>query len=272
MTLRGSSREALQTVRSALDAVADASGNPVGLADELFAVVDLLDAQPALRRTLSDPSRPADARAGLVRSLLSSQLGGATLDLLDTAVRQRWSQPRDLADALDTAAVETLGLAAEREGVLDDVEDEVFRFGRVVAGEPALRAALTDRVLPADRKESVLDELLAGRATDVTRRLVRRAVLAPRGRSLESILDGYGKALAGRRQRLVAVARVAVPLTEEQRRRLTAALETTYGRGVHLNVELDPSVLGGVEVRVGDEVVDGTVADRLAEARRRLAG
>jgi F-type H+-transporting ATPase subunit delta len=276
MTLRSSSREAQAEARERLDALVAAEGTTAeglaGLADDLFAVVDLLDHEVSLRRVLSDASRRADARAQLASSLLAGRVGAQALDVVTAAVRSRWSRPRDLVDTIEELAVEAVAASAQRSGVLDDVEDELFRFGRLVAGDPALRAALTDPALPDERKEGLVDALLSGRAASATVRLVRRAATEQRGHGFEATLDRFAAIAAGRRERLVASVRVAVALNADQRERLRSALARTYGREVHLNVEVDPSVVGGVEVRIGDEVVDGTIAARLDDARRRLAG
>jgi F-type H+-transporting ATPase subunit delta len=276
MVLRSSSREAHADARARLDELA---GRPEATVDSLallgqglFAVVDLLDQEIALRRLLSDASRSAAARAGLLTSLLADRVGADALALTSAAVQARWSTPRDLVDTLEEVAVEAVAASAQAAGTLDDVEDELFRFGRVVAADPALRAALTDVALPQERKSGLVDALLAQRTAPVTVTLVRRAVTVAHGGGFEQELTRFAQIAALRRARLVAHVRVARPLDPAQRERLQAGLTRTYGREVHLNVEVDPSVLGGVEVRIGDEVIDGTVASRLDEARRRLAG
>ncbi len=161
--------------------------------------------------------------------------------------------------------------AAEQEGQLDDLEDELFRFGRIVASKPELRMALTNPFLSADAKRQLLGQLLAGKVTPEALRLIVQAAVNPLGRSLDVSLEEYARLAARRRERLVAEVHVAVALTAQQRSRLAAALAATYGHQVHLNVVLDPRVEGGMTVRVGDELIDGSVASRLAEARRRLA-
>jgi F-type H+-transporting ATPase subunit delta len=162
--------------------------------------------------------------------------------------------------------------AAEHDGVLDDVEDELFRFARLLEREPALRAALTDPGLPDDRKSGLLRELLGERARPQTLRLVEIAVTRSRGRSVETALDELADLAAQRRQRFVAQVRVARPLDLRQEARLSTALERLYGRRVQLQVDIDPAVLGGISVRVGDEVLDGTVQRNLEAVRRKLAG
>jgi len=270
--MRGASRASLADASDQLSAAATTKAVAETMGDELFAAARLLDSQHALRRTLTDPARSAEAKAALIRSLLDGKVSAPTLDLLAHLVSARWSASRDLADAAEELAVKALVIAAERARHLDDLEDELFRFGRVVAGQPELRLALTDPNLPDERKQGLLGALLDGKATPVAERLITEAVLHPRGRSLEATLDAYGKLAAERRQRLVAVVRVASALTEQQQERLAAALAAIYGHDIFLNIVLDPQVVGGMTVQVGDEFIDASVASRLESLRRRLAG
>lgn len=271
--MNGASREALASARERLDALTDnTSVDAAKLAEELAAVTELLDREVSLRRVLTDPAQSGEAKAELAARLLGRQVGGATLDLLSGMVRSRWSRSRDLADAIEELANSADLIAAQRAGTLDDVEDELFRFGRIVSSSTALRAALTDRFAEAPAKTALLRSLLDGRADAVTERLVVRLVDQPRGRSLEAGLEALSKLAADRRGRMVAVVTSAVPLSDGQKQRLGAALAKTYGRKIHLNLDVDPAVLGGVQVRIGDEVINGTIADRLEEAARRMAG
>ncbi|MFE7133106.1 F0F1 ATP synthase subunit delta [Streptomyces sp. NPDC057638] len=271
--MNGASREALATGREALDALTDNTSVDVAkLAQELAAVTALLDREVSLRRVLTDPAQAGEAKAELARRLLGGQVGGETADLVSGLVRARWSRSRDLVDGLEELAITADLTAAQKAGTLDDVEDELFRFGRVVESNPGLRAALTDRTATASAKSELLSSLLGGKADPVTERLVIRLVTAPRGRSLEQGLDSLSKLAAARRDRMVAVVTSAVPLSDQQKQRLGAVLAKVYGRQMHLNLDVDPTVLGGISVRVGDEIIDGTVADRLGEATRRMAG
>ncbi|PKV87917.1 F0F1 ATP synthase subunit delta [Streptomyces sp. TLI_146] len=271
--MNGASREALAAARERLDALMDNTSVDVAkLAGELAAVTALLDREVSLRRVLTDPSQPGEAKAELAGRLLGGQVGGETADLVSGMVRSRWSQSRDLVDALEELANTTDLTAAQKAGALDDVEDELFRFGRIVASSTDLRSALTNRAATTAAKGELLGSLLGGKANAVTERLVTRLVTKPRGRSLEAGLESLSKLAAERRDRMVAVVTSAVPLTDVQKQRLGAALAKVYGRQMHLNLDVDPTVLGGISVRVGDEVIDGTIAQRLDEASRRLAG
>jgi len=272
--MRGASRDSLASARERLEELGrSADGTGLGpVAEELFSVSALLDREGGLRRALADPSLPGRTKTELARGLLGEQLDEQTLAVLDGVVSARWSRPADLPDALDELGATALLIVAEAAGELDEVEDELFRFSRIVDREPNLLMALTDQRLPVERKRELSHALLESRARPATLRLVDEVVAHPRGRTLDRALADYAELAAQRRQRLVATVRVAIPLTEAQENRLAAALAREFGRQVQLQVELDPAVLGGVHVKIGDEVLDGTVAGRLAEARHRLAG
>ncbi|MFI6346750.1 F0F1 ATP synthase subunit delta [Streptomyces sp. NPDC050560] len=273
MTATGASREALSAARERFDALVDSTpANPAVLADELASVTALFNREVALRRVLTDPAQPAEAKADLVGRLLGGQVGGATVDLVAGMARSRWSRSRDLVDALEELAQIADLTVAQRDGSLHSVEDELFRFGRIVAANAGLRSALTDRTATEAAKGNLVRELLEGRAKPVTERLVVRLVTQPRGRSLEAGLDALSRLAAERRDRVVAVVTTAVPLSDQQKQRLGAALAKLYGRAMHLNLDVDPEVLGGIRVQVGDEVINGSIADRVDEASRRLAG
>lgn len=272
--MAGASREALTSVRGRLTSLRaelpDAAG-VTGIAEGLLSVVHLLDREGNLRRTLGDPALPAAAKADLVDGLLTGQLDPLPLGLLKDIVAQRWSSARDLVDAVEVLAVTAIFLVAEADGTLDRVEDELFRFARTVGREPQLRAVLTDRGVDDDRKQALLNGLLDGKVQDATMRVVQALVLTPRGRTLEDGLEDYAALAADVRQRTLATVTTAVALDDTQKERLAASLSAQLGHTVQLQVEVDPKVVGGVVVHVGDEVLDGSTRHRLAQARRRLA-
>ncbi|MEU3164206.1 F0F1 ATP synthase subunit delta [Streptosporangium sp. NPDC006930] len=269
--MRGLSRASLAEVEERFNAVAG-SADLGTLADELFSVADLLDREHGLRRNLSDPARPAAQKAQVVRVLLEGKISGAALETVIAAVSAKWARLGDLADALERLGVIAAAAEAEAQGRLDDVEDELFRFGRITASNLELYRTLTAPAAPAPAKRELLNSLLAEKVAPTTLRLVIQLVLHPRGRSLDSGLAEFGRLVAAQRQRLVAVVRSAVVLSEVQKQRLATWLRTSYGRDVHLNVEVDPRVLGGFSVHIGDDLIDTTIAGRIEEVRRRLAG
>ncbi|MFL6070077.1 MAG: F0F1 ATP synthase subunit delta [Actinomycetes bacterium] len=245
---------------------------PLGVGDALFSVAALLYAQPSLRAALTDPARSGDDKAALVQSLLGGKMAEQVIDLLSGMVRARWSAPRDLAEAVSRLGVEAVLVSAQRHDRLDEVQDELFRFAGIVASHPDLRLALTDRALPVERKSDLLTDLLKEKSTVESARLIVHAVTEPRGVSLEGNLQRLADAAAARHERQVATVTAAVPLTERQRERLSGALAGQLGHNVQINVVVDPAVVGGLRIAIGDEVIDGTLATRLDDAQRRIAG
>jgi F-type H+-transporting ATPase subunit delta len=248
----------------------DAARQAETVGEDLFAVLHLLDTEHGLRRALADPARPADEKGAIVVALLHGKISEAAEELVAATVRAHWASTADMTDALEQLAVEAFTVTAEARGQLDDLEDELFRFGRVVATEPELRAALTEPALPDDGKRGLLDALLGGKVTPVALRLITEMSLHARGRSLVASLDMCTRIAAERRRRLIAVVRMATEPTAEQRRRLADALAAIYGHGVYVNIVIDPAVVGGMTVQVGDELIDASVASRLGALRREL--
>ncbi|MGL4176508.1 MAG: F0F1 ATP synthase subunit delta, partial [Dermatophilaceae bacterium] len=191
--------------QSAFDAALDSSRDWPGLAEELFAVTGVIEGNASLRRALADPSREGEAKAALARSLFGSRLSSVTIDLVAAVAGQRWSAERDLGDTLEGLAVQTLLARAEREGRIDRVEDELFRFERIVAGDPGLRDALSSRNTDGEGKAGVVDALLDGKAAPETRRLARQAVRVPRGRRLDRVMETYLDLASRRRDELTAL-------------------------------------------------------------------
>ena len=290
--MEASSRAALAVVRERLEEVtrdpsgllgkardlvtgqarATTSEEQLTVAEELFAVARLLDGQPSLRRALSDPSGKPEERAALAQRLFASRLSPVTLDLVELSVRQRWSRPLDLVDAATTLATDAALDAADARGDLEGVEDELFRFGRIVAGDQELSRILSDRRAPAAGKAELLDRLLSGRVSPVTDLLLRNVLTGSHAGTAGVAVERLSHAASRRRGQSVARVTTAVPLTPVQEQRLVDVLGRLYGRTIGLHITVDPSVLGGLLVQVGDEVIDGSIAHRLEAARRQLAG
>jgi F-type H+-transporting ATPase subunit delta len=271
--MRSASREAVTQLRRRREEVVGARASSkrlTALAGELYAVADLLVAQPRLRRILGDPATAPQARADLVGRLLDGKAGEAAVRIAQAAVSQRWSSPWDLTDALEAAGDDTLFAAAEHDGVLDRVEDELFRFERILQAEGELATLLDEKAAPAERREHLLQRVLGTKAHALTRELLVHAVRSDRKRSVGLAIDDLLEAASARRERSVARVLSAVELTDEQQQRLTGALSELYGRPISLRTAVDRGLRGGLVVRVGDEVIDGSIAARLLEARAAL--
>jgi F-type H+-transporting ATPase subunit delta len=270
--MQGSSRAAAAAGQQAFDAALVARPDTERLAEDLFGVVAMLDGSAALRRALTDPTREAAAKADLVRQLLTGKVSDVARSLVATVAGQRWSDERDLSDTLEGLAVQAIAAGAESTRRTDQLEDELFRFERIVAADPALREAITDRHADPQARRALVERLLTGRAMPETIRLARQAAVSPRGRRFDRVIEHYLTTIADRRDQLSATVVASIDLSAAQRVRLSAALQRIYGRAVHLNVVVDPAVIGGIRVEVGDEVVDGTVLRKLDAARRHMGG
>ncbi|MFY1624692.1 F0F1 ATP synthase subunit delta [Micromonospora sp. WMMD723] len=270
--MQAASRESYAVAAERLDAyVRGAEPSVVATAaDDILSVAALLRGEPRLRRALSDPARSGDDRAALLTGILTGKIGADALDLLSGLVAGRWSTPSELLDGTERLGVEALLASADAAGDLGEVEDELFRFGQVVAGQSALSAALADPIAPAGQRAALARELLAGKARPVTVRLVEVALGGFGGRSFTGALTRLVELAADRRDRQVAYVTVAAPLSESDERRLGARLSAMYGREVSVKQTVDPEVLGGVSVRVGSDLYDGTVLRRLNETRNAL--
>ncbi len=269
--MRGASADAAELLAGRLGEAVDGGADGYRLADDLFGVAEVLATQPSLRRVLTDVSLRPEAKGDLVRQIFGSALDPAALDLVAAAAGRRWAATRDFGDTLEHLGVVAVVRAADRNGEGDALEDELFMFGRLVAENPQLRDALSDPARSSQDKRELLGQLLEGKVSTGAMRLAAQATSGSH-RTVAVAVEEYQRTAAKQRRRLVALVRVASSLGETEEQRLAAALAAQYDRPVHLNVVVDREVLGGVRVEIGDDVIDGTIATRLDEAGRRLAG
>lgn len=268
-------RRSYHGAREALEQVLTHDGggiDPARVADDVWAVARLVDDNAVLRRSLADPSREGGDRAELAKRLLQGKVGDGALHVVQGVTAQRWSDPGDVATALERLGVEAQLVHAERHQRLAQVEDELFRFSRIVEATPDLQAALSDRRAQAPAKRALVERLLSVKAAPETVSLATQAVAGLRGRRFDRTLTAFLEQAAQRQEQVSAVVTTAVPLTDTQHEALRSALSRQYGRAVHTNVVIDEDVVGGIRVEIGDEVIDGTVSHRLADARRRMTG
>jgi len=273
IVLGGSSRQALLALRGALDEQLKgaSSAECTALSADLFKALGAVGSSVGLRRALTDPARDHASKTALINDLFGSQIGAKAVSLLVSAASFRWSSSSEIADALEQIAVEAEATAANGENALDRVEEELFLFSRLIVTSNELRLALNDRADSTERKVALVDSIFAAKAAPSTVRLLEEGVGGSRGRSIEAALSAFAHAVSARRNRLVAVVRSVIALTPAQAEKLAASLTKQVGQPVHINTEIDPSVLGGIEVRFADEIIDGTISNRLAEASRALA-
>lgn len=270
MDFRGASADAVAALTEELKTAVSASPEAAAkAADTLFEVSQTLRAEAALRRFVADASVPQEAKTGLVGEVFGGKVDATGLGVFESAVKHRWTHAGDLSDAVERlseiAAVRSAGGEATR------LADELFAVQQAVQETPELRDALSDPARRVEDKAALVDTLLGGKALPATVTLTKQA-LAGTYRTASAALGEYQKVAASVADEGTAVVRVAAPLSEAETTRLATALARKYGREVHLNVVVDPAVVGGIKVSIGDDVIDGTVSSRLEGAQRALAG
>jgi F-type H+-transporting ATPase subunit delta len=271
--LGGSSRQSLVAARTALDAAIKgaSAASASELSSHLFFAADVFAGNTSLRRAITDPSRDKAAKAALVKDLFGKSTGALAVSLMSEVSALRWSATKDAIHVIEQLAIEAEASAANISNELDRVEDEFFETSRLVADNFELRKALVS-VGSTDAKSALIAEVLGKKASSSTVKLASALVSHLRGRSIEAAFADYLFGLANRRNRLIAVVRTASALTDAQATRLATVLEKKVGQPIRINVQIDPTILGGVSIKFADELVDGSVVNRLANAGRALVG
>jgi ATP synthase F0 subunit b/ATP synthase F1 delta subunit len=244
------------------------------LADELVSVAKMLDREIVVTRYLTLPAEEATPRVRLIEQLVSGKVADPTLDILKTAVSERWSANSDLIDALEHLSQQALLEVAQREDRVDEVEDQLFRFSRILNAQPRLSILLGDHTSPAEGRVGLLRNVLksaSGRGNRITTALLSHTVELLRGQQPadEAVLFLAEVAVA-RRGEVVAQVSAAAELSDAQRARITEVLSRIYGHPVAVQLQVDAELLGGLLISVGDEVIDGTLKSRLAAAEAQL--
>ncbi|MEO7351073.1 MAG: F0F1 ATP synthase subunit delta [Marmoricola sp.] len=264
--LRGASAEAEAQLTSELEGSKGAAGK---LGEELFGVAAVLRGEAALRRIFTDASIDAPAKADLAGNVFGNALGETALGVVKSAVQLRWTSPRDLADVIEQLGV----LAAVRSAGNDGgrISDELFEVRRVIDETAGLRTALSDPARSASDKSGLLRSLFSGKVLPASQLLLEQAAAGTHG-AIDGALEDYQHTAAQANGEKLATVHTARQLSDVERTRLAEALGAQYGTPVHLQVVVDPEVVGGLRVEIGDDVIDGTVSGRLEDAQRRLAG
>jgi F-type H+-transporting ATPase subunit delta len=274
LSLKGSSRLSLVATRAQLEKLISSSDASVAskVSADLLAIVTVLDSSIALRRALTDYARDAASKVELSKTVFSGVQSENAFALLSTMVGLRWSSPRDLGDVIELLGVEAASVAVEKASQLDQLESELFAFAQIVAKNPELRATFALRSTSEVKKSDLVSALLSGKALQASIDLISFLVDHPRGRNLESGLNEFADVISARKERLIAHVVSANPLTSEQTTRLTSALTKMMGHEIRVNVSVEKEVVGGLSIRIADELIDGTLIARLAQADRLLAG
>lgn len=269
----GASRTSQQQLAERLEAIYDDPTQTDFLGDAgtgVLTVVSATDSERTLRTLWADTATPRQVKDGVLAQVFGERVPELSRDVVSGVINSRWSNPGDMSEALEEAGEELLFMAAEKTGRLDQVEEELFRFGRSLEASPQLQMALTDPATSSEVKTGIVEDLVDGKADPITSELLVYLAGHLRGRRMSTAIKQASALAAVRRNRIVAEVRSAAPLDDAQKQRLSAALSGIRGREVLVNVTVDPRVVGGIEVRIGDELIDGTLSNRIEQARRRL--
>lgn len=255
------SREALATAKAALVRPTERMGEELLLASRTIA------GSAQLRSVLADPGVPT-ADKGRILSRVFGAFDAGSVKLLGVLVGERWSRSDELV-----AGVEELGLRALAASAPagTNIERELFAFETAVRSNAELELAVSSKLGDAEHKVTLVNRLLTG-ASSATRIIVAHVVRLPRGRRIGETLRTTAGIVADQAGLGIATVRTARPLAAQQLTRLEKALSVRYGRKLSINEVLDESLVGGVRISIGDDVIDGSVATRLSDLRLQLVG
>ena len=267
-------REALSAARAELSALGTVT---LATAEDLFSAGRIIGDSSQLLTLLSesnggtgaqDSADDAEKRA-VVAAVFGSKVDEQTLRLLDVVVDHRWSSQDDLL-----AGIEELGLRAAAESAPKGVsiESELFAFATAVTSDPNLELAVGSKLGDDEAKVVLVTRLLENKVSPQTLTIVRQLVQQPRGRRIGESLRTAATIVADQSGLVVATVTSAAPIAAEQLTRLQGGLAKSYGREVQLNLVIDPAIIGGLRVQIGDDVIDGTVSRKLSDLRLQLAG
>ncbi|MDQ0825229.1 F-type H+-transporting ATPase subunit delta [Arthrobacter sp. B2I5] len=275
--MAGVSSESLATALAELEAKLPTAS--LQLAKELFGILGMVDSSAGLRRALTDPSRNGDEKSALVKQLVGGKVSADAADIAGGLASSRWANARDIGDALETlAATVVISVAENKSAVsasgitgLEELENDLFSFNQAVASSHEVQRALSEPQASGAAQVALAEKLVPA-ASEEAKVLIAQAVTQPRGIKPTRLVERFAELAAKRQQRWIATVSVTRPLTQTQLARLQAGLNALYGRELKVNVNVDPALIGGIRVQVGDEVLDASVLTKLGELQRQLAG
>ena len=273
--MRSASRYALADLSDRFSTIAKSLDNRAlsTVSAELVSVAKMLEREMVVTRYLTVPAEDAAPRVRLLERLVSGEVADPTLDVLRAAVSERWSANADLVDAIEHVSRQALLEVAEREDQVDEVEEQLFRFSRILDAQPRLGILLGDYSAPAEGRIALLSKVLdssSGSVNKIAIALLSQTVELLRGEPAEEAMKFLAEVAVARRGEVVAQVGAAAELSDAQRTRLTEVLSRIYGHPVTVHLQIDAELLGGLLIAVADEVIDGTLASRLDAAKAQL--
>lgn len=258
-------REALASSRTALGKLGDKDGLATG--EQLFQAARVIGDSAQLRSALADPSADTSSKSAVITSVFGG-LGASARGLLSEIVSNRWSSQDDLLAGIEEIGIRSVATSAPKGTSL---EQELFAFGAAVASNAELELAVGSKLGSAQSKAALVSSLLKGKASAQTLVIVDHLVQQPRGRRIGELIRYAASLVADQANLAVATVTSASPLSAAQLDRLRAGLSKSAGRDLQLNLVIDPSLIGGLRVQIGDDVIDGSVSTRITDLRIQLA-
>ena len=241
------------------------------IGNELFTITKVLDDSIQLERALTDPSRPVAGKVAVLTELLGDNVHPMTMEIMTDLVSRHWSRARDIANAVEDFGVDAMMYYADATGATLQVSVELSELHSALLNLPVVRAKLYDYQATSEARVKLFHEVFSGKTLNkVTMRLAEHATCnLRRRRSLETIQWLINKLSRHMGESMVTVT-TATPLKPEQIKRLVEVYSAKVGRQVHINSVVDPTVLGGMRIQVGDEVTDNTVVAQLQNLHRKV--
>jgi F-type H+-transporting ATPase subunit delta len=256
-----------EAVAAAVAALTAQGGVELATGEQLLAASLVLDGAPHLRAALSNDTADVSDRVSIVRAVFG-KYGAAAKAVLETLASQRWSSEEDLVAGVEQIGIRALAASAPK-GV--SIDDELFAFSSAVTSNSELELALGSKLGSTEGKISLISSLVDGKASKQTVAILKALVTQPRGRRIAELIRYAATIVAEESGHSIATITVATPLTAAQTTRLAAALSAQYDTSIRINQIVDPTILGGMRVQIGDKVIDGSIASRIADLRLRLA-
>ncbi|RSX55285.1 F0F1 ATP synthase subunit delta [Bifidobacterium samirii] len=241
------------------------------IGNELFTITNVLDHNARLERALTDPSRPVEDKVAVVETLIGGTAHPMTMEIMADLVGRKWSRVSDIANAVEDFGVDAMMYYSDATGTTLKVSIELAQLHSALLNLPVVRSKLYDASVSADARIKLLYSLIGKADFDqVTKRLAEHATCNLRNRrylqTVQWLINKYSRHMG---ESMVTVT-TAVPLTEAQVKRLVAVYTAKVGRPVHVNSVVDPNVIGGMRIQVGDEITDNTVVAQLQHLRRSI--
>jgi len=267
--MASSTRQALAAAKEALNPLL--KGADLAFAEEVLSIGTAISSSIQLRNILSDPSGENKSKQGALNAVFGKHVSKDALAFAQTVSGLRWSKGSDLVRGFQELGVYAVASIASKNSKLAALEDELFSVRQVIDSDHELQQAFSSRQADLDSKATLIETLTKGKLGAEAALLVKYAVLSIGAQKLSAVLEKIGKQVSEVASRLVATVTVAAPLSSAQLERLDTLLAKSYGQQLNLNVEIDPNILGGVKVQVSGEIIDGSVASRLNQAKLQLA-